>query len=442
MAARPRVALVLPYWDFWEASVPHDLRADREALAARARAALEVEWAEPGEAEAILVLQTMATPPAPTLEAVGRLPVVVWAVHWSDRIPDAFDHGGITGEGATVGTPMLTSVLVRRGTPFELVAGVVDDPSAQGAVRSALVAAAAASRLRRARIGCVGVPIAGYEELVGTDPARLRAATGIVLVPIDPAEVRELYAGVTAARVAGLERETRSLYDVELEGEGLERSLRAACALDDLVERHRLDAGAMNCHVPEIRFGEEIGITPCFGLGRLTSNGVPWTCTGDVLTAVAMLTAQLLGGGSQYHELEALDYGTGELVVASSGEHDLALAPGVRPRLIANGWFASDPRRGACACFSAPAGPATLVSFVEAASGYRLIAAPGELTGRGWPGVGTANGAFRFAGGPGAEPWTRWCRAGAGHHSALSRGDLAPGVEAVARFLGIESVRI
>src|SRR5262249_30215221 len=155
---------------------------------------------------------------------------------------------------------------------------------------------------------------------------------------------------------------------------GLERSLRAACALEELVARHRLDAAAMNCHVTEIRFGEEIGIAPCFGLGRLTSGGVPWSCTGDVLTAVALLTAKLLGGGAQSHELEALDAETGELVVASSGEHDLDLAAGVRPRLVRNGWFASDPRCGACACFSAPAGPATLVAFAELDSGHRLIA--------------------------------------------------------------------
>ena len=171
-------------------------------------------------------------------------------------------------------------------------------------------------------------PAARGYACVDTDDALLRAATGIELVPIAPAELRELYAAVTAPRVAALEAETRADYDVEIEGDELERSLRAACAIDDLVERHGLDAGAMNCHVPEIRFGEEIGITPCLGLGRSTTRGVPWTCVGDVLTAVAMLAGKLLGGAAQYHELEAVDYETGELVIASSGEFDLALRAG------------------------------------------------------------------------------------------------------------------
>jgi L-arabinose isomerase len=194
--------------------------------------------------------------------------------------------------------------------------------------------------------------------------------------------------------------------------------------------------------VPEIRFGEEVAIAPCFALGRETSGGVPWACAGDVVTAVAMLTLKLLGGAAQYHELESVDYETGELVIASSGEHDLAFA-GERPRLIRNLWYASDPHCGACACFAAPAGPATLLGFTELDApepGYRFIVAPGQFTGTGWPGVGTPYAAFRFGSGPAVEAWTRWCRAGANHHSAATPGEYARGVETVARFLGVDCV--
>jgi L-arabinose isomerase len=380
----------------------------------------------------------MATPPAWTLDALGDLPVVVWAAH-RGALPAGFDHGAITTEGATVGAPMLTSLLVRAGRPFELVLGRIDDPVTLTAVASAVRAAAAARRLSRARIGRVGRPLAGY-DCVDADDDLLRRATGIELVPIDPAEVRELYAAVDDPRVRALERETRERYDVELEGDALERSLRAACAIDDLVARHRLDAGAMNSHVPEIRFGDEIGIALSFALGRSTTGGVPWTEVGDVLTAVAMLAGKLLGAAAQYHELEAVDYETGELVLASSGEFDLALAPGVRPRLVANDWYAGDPRQGACACFTAPAGPATLIGFAQVGDGFRLIAAEGAFTGRSFPATGTANGGFRFD--RGLDGWTAWCRAGANHHSSATPGAHAPAIEALGRFVGVEAVRV
>jgi L-arabinose isomerase len=340
---------------------------------------------------------------------------------------------------------MLTNTLVRAGRPFELVVGLVDEEETAAGVAEALRCGAAATRLARSRIGRVGPVFQGY-DCVAADDDRLRAATGVEAVRIDASEFRELFLAVDDRRVGELERETRDLYDVQADAEGdvLARSLRAACALEDLVARHRLDAGAINCHVPEIRFGDEVGIAPCFALGRETSRGVPWACAGDVVTAVAMLTLKLLGGAAQYHELESLDYETGELVVASSGEHDLAFA-GERPRQQRNLRYDTDPRCGACACFAAPAGPATLVGFTELdapAPGYRYVVAPGEFTGTGWPGVGTPYAAFRFGAGDAVDAWTRWCRAGANHHSAATPGDFAGAVETVARFLGVEAVRV
>jgi len=387
--------------------------------------------------------------PAYTLAALrplADLPVVVWTAHRQRRLPPDFDHAAITSEGATVGTPMLTNTLVRAGRPFELVVGRIDDEAALAAAGRALLAGAVATRLRRSRVGRVGPVFDGY-DCVDADDGRLRAATGIEPVRLEAAELRDLYLAVAPGRVAELERETRARYRVEAsaEGDALERSLRAACALDDLVERHRLDAGALNCHVPEIRFGEEVGIAPCFALGRQTSRGIPWACAGDVVTAVAMLTLKRLGAAAQYHELESLDYETGELVVASSGEHDLDFSGEERPRLVRNLWYDSDPRCGACACFGAPAGPATLVGFTELdapAPGYRFVVASGEFTATGWPGVGTPYAAFRFASGPAVEAWTRWCRAGANHHSAATPGDFAGPVVSVARFLGVEAVEV
>ncbi len=318
--------------------------ASREDGAALARDA------ESAGCEVLIALQTMAVPPAfagAALDALPRLPVVVWTAHRHRRVEPAFSHGDITTEGATVGAPMLTNVLVRRGRPFVLVAGRIDDSEAQARVAAAARAGAVATRLRQARIGRVGMPIDGY-DCVDVDPRRLQATLGIELVAIDPGEVRDRYLAVAPERVEELQRETRSIYAIEAsaEGETLLRSLRAACAIEDIVRDHRLDAGAMNCHVPEIRLGTEVGIAPCFGLGRSTSAGVPWSCAGDVVTAVAMLTTKLLGGAALYHELESLDYESGELVVANSGEHDLAFCdPAERPTLRPNDWFVSRSRR-------------------------------------------------------------------------------------------------
>ena len=109
-----------------------------------------------------------------------------------------------------------------------------------------------------------------------------------------------------------LEAEVRRdwTFEGEPSADSIDRSLRAAIALEAVVDAHGLDGGAFNCHVPQFRFGEPIGIAPCWALGRLTTGGRPFTCTGDIVTAVAMLTTKRLGGAAVYHEIEAIDYAT------------------------------------------------------------------------------------------------------------------------------------
>jgi L-arabinose isomerase len=264
---------------------------------------------------------------------------------------------------------------------------------------------------------------------------------------VDPDEVVARFTEVRGDDVTTLEADVRRDWTFEEEPlpDDLARSLRAALALETIVDAHDLDGGAFNCHVPQFRFGEVIGIAPCWALGRLTTAGRPFTCTGDIVTAVAMLTTKRLGGAAVYHEIEAIDYATGEVVIANSGEHDLAwLAPGARPRLRPNGWFCGrDAHCGVCAVLEPAPGPATLVGFTphpQARGGFRYVVARGDLTERTFPETGTVNGAFRFRDGPVEAAWARWAAAGVNHHSSATPGDLSREVASVARHLGIEAV--
>ena len=466
----PRIAILHPYWTLWVHTAGPTFRADRLALArsvaVRLQDAFEIaavaDMASTEEGErlgatialedpdAILVIASMAVPPAFTLamlEALPATPLVIWALHETGLVGGDFDHGGITTQGATVGAPMLSNMLARRRRPFEMVLGRADDGIVLARVRALLELGAVAAGIRRARIGRIGRPIEGYLH-VDVDDGDLRAGLGIETVFVHPDEVVDAWRAVTPEQVAELDADVRAGWTFEGDAEAdesLERSLRAALALEDVVERHRLDGGAFNCHVPQFRFGDEIGIAPCWGLGRLTSMGRPFTCTGDILTAVAMLTTKRLGAASLYHEIEAIDYASGEVVIANSGEHDLAwLAPGERPRLRRNGWFCGkDPRCGVCAVLEPSAGPATLVGFTphpEARGGFRYVVARGELTTRRFPETGTSNGAFRFAQGPVEEAWARWAASGVNHHSSATPGDIADGVAGVAALLGVETV--
>lgn len=462
---RPTVGLLVPYWSFWEASAGGSrFRREREALVADLARALESLGfevvaaplldgeADPGEladglsaADVVVVAQSMAVPPSHAMSVLDRIPsvpIVVWALQLSATIDDSFDEASITSLGATVGSPMITNALSRRGRPFALEFTTSTDAEP---LEPALRAAATAAAVRRARLGRIGRPLDGY-ECVDVDHDLLRVATGIEVVEIAAAELADRYhrsAGPTG-RIAEEVRE-RFLISPDVEAEDLDRSIRLAAALADLDEAYDITMGAINCHVDEIRYADEPGLTPCFGVGRETSRGIPWTCVGDAVTAVAMLVGKRLGGASLYHEIEAIDPDTDEVVLANSGEHDLGWCrDACEARIASNRWFSADGRMAPIAWFELPPGPATLIGFTphaEEPSGFRFVVAEGSITPRSFPRSPTVGGAFRFAGNvSGSDGWLAWARTGVNHHSAASPGHLSVQVAAVASHLDVGCV--
>jgi L-arabinose isomerase len=454
-----RVALIHPYWDFWASSVPGDFRGDRERLLARAADALgpgldvvaralagdDVEaraLVEPcRRADVVVVVSTMAVPPGTTmalLEHLPQTPVLVWALHEEPRLPADFSHSDITTRGATVGAPMVVSALARAGRRYDVV---MTDLAGASAAREAVDAAAAAGVVRGATMLRVGTAMPGYTSVVATDEEL--APLGIRSVAVTPRELADRIAAVTSGEAGEVRSQLAEefLVDPDVDLEALERIARVEVALDALVRETGARAGTLNCHVPELRFNTDVGVCPCVALGRLTTRGVPWTCSGDVVTSVAMLTVQALGLPTLYHEVEAVDYEQDEVVLANTGEHDLRLAPERPVRLAPDAWYTGDRLVSPCAQFSIAASRAALVGFVPL-EGLRWIVADGDFTGSQYPRTGTPNAGFRFASGHVTQAWPRWLAAGVVHHSAATNARVGDRVERMARHLGGDVVRV
>ncbi len=467
--AQKRVAVFLPYWTFWESTAGGAaLRSNRFEVLTHVEGVLNgagfvvtqtalIDSPESGAAarlltveqpvEAILVLQTMAVPPSHflgVLENDERTPLLIWALQARASLSENFNQSDITDLGATVGTPMLTSCLHRMNRPHQVIFGPMDSLVTDEVVGE-LELAVVAGALQKARLGRVGDAIPGY-RCVELDSDDLESALGVQSVHIDPTEVMSAYAEVDDTRVALVEDELAS-YEVDVDLTAFEETVRLAAALQIIDEEQGLDMGAMNCHVDAIRFSDSPGITPCFALGRETGRGIPWTCAGDVVTAIAMFVARRLGGAALYQEIEALDFNSGEFAIANSGEHDPAWKPTDQPlRLQQNPWYLADPATGGSVFFELPPGPATLVAFIPSPrepSGYRFVAAEGAITDRRFSKSPTVGGAFRFASALSPQNvWKSWVEAGVTHHSALAPGHLACAIEKVAGYLGVGFVVI
>jgi L-arabinose isomerase len=455
-----RIGVIHPYWDFWQAAVEGDFARDRRDLAVVADITLatdaDIVWSvtvQPGDdikalrseldqdIDAIVVVSTMAASPGAVLALLAeypRTPVVIWAAHLGLGTDENLSHSGITLRGGTVGAPMIGADLTRQGRPFDVVAGEITDTSHIG---DAVRRATAAGAVRRSRLAVVGTPLPGY-EWARIANERLEQM-GIEVVA---SKAEDLATRINAVSASAISHGRSHLdgFDIEddVDDEALDTAVRYSVALDEFVSDGRISAGTLNCHVPQLRLDPALGSAPCFALGRSTSRGVPWTCTGDVATSLAMLLVASLGAPTLYHEIEALDELTGEAILANSGEHDSRFVASTDQRIIINPWFPREPAT-VSAEFSIAPGPASLVGVASDHTGaLTVVVATGSFTDRTSPASGTVNAGFEFASGSITEAWERWAVAGVGHHSCATDRQVARDLEVVCRHLGLGFVEV
>ncbi len=450
-AGRPTVALVSVYFSLFDEQMPAGFRESREAVARLYADVLARDFevvstgllASDGEArranaalrgcrlDAVVFAPTMAAPPsyaAHALEGLGA-PVVIWNAPMIERLSTELSQAEATVNSTQVGCVMLANALVRQARPFATVTASPGDADAMARLVRTVRAAAAASALRGAVALRVGDPIPGYidVEASGEELARL----GVREQPVSVEELNDAFALAEPARGEGWR------------GAADERSLRLAAAMRTLVELHGAVCGTVNCHGPYLRGNARIGISACFGVSLLTEGGVPFSCTGDQPTALALLLARRISGRALYCEFYTPELETGLMLLAAGGEGDPAWADRSAPVLVEpNHHYPGEHGAGASLAFRLEPGPATVLSLSPADDGWRLAWATGEILETRYDRMGGPNAMFRFDSGPSDEAGARWIGSGATHHNALAAGRLDVEIPVVAEALGVTAVRV
>lgn len=447
MYSHPRIAIIYPFWDFWQNVLTDDPREFHEGQVSRSAAVVgeygDVLWTERTEGlretlptvDIIVVIATMASPPLGIRTFLQKRPesaVLIWALHDSPQAPEPFTHESITLRGATVGCSMLTASLTKAGIAHDVVLGNTES----SAVHRSLRIVAAAALMRSSRISVIGKPLAGY-DFITPEPDEL-ALLGIDLIVHSPEELADRAASVPDTSLRNLRVEFGANWRGATTEAGAQTSLRYALALDSMMEADGSRAGALNCHVQSLRLDPELGgVAPCFALGRATTRGRPWTCTGDLNTTLAMLFAASLDLPTFYHEVEAIDETTNELILANSGEHDGRFGSVAAPETVSNPWFPGGTRTPIVA-FQVSPGPASMIAVSSVAGRLRMIVAEGHFTERSTERTGTMSAAFRFDKMPAVQGWRDWVRAGAGHHSCATNSHVREDLRVLCEHLGLE----
>jgi L-arabinose isomerase len=454
---RPKIGLLVPYVSFYEKIAP--IRAEKLEFAARVRDLLapdmdvldsglvtneEEAMRAGGRFAAEMVDAIVVAPAVATFGALGwaavremDAPVCLWNLQPDSGASAKYDIPALIRNSGGLGIQALANTLARENRIFCVAFSAGNGPIPKKLVVFAQ-ACAVSQRLRRARFGIVGTVFPQMTDVV-MDPV---AWPGAPIVGLPAEQIEHSFEQAPEAVVDTRIAEIHHLHSVgEITGDEMRRSARLSLALDSMVREHALDGGAFNCHGENCLQNPRIGVTACYGVSRQTSEGRPFSCTGDLPTAIAMKLLRDLSGAVIYGELDLVDEARDFVLLANGGEGDCSAAEG-SARIVGNENFSGLHGRGASLQFEPFRGEATILSFTPAGAGYRLVAAEGALEPAPPTGLGLFHAAFRFRGGGVASAYEKWCEAGAVHHIAISPGLWIGQLRYVARFWGFDFVEI
>ncbi|HEV2351566.1 MAG TPA: hypothetical protein VG028_17180 [Terriglobia bacterium] len=458
-----RLAVVGVYVDFYESIA--DVKQEKRRcftgavtfLETQGRVVLNETVATAGQAEEVnqrlqdlrpdivVVIPLVAVFGALSFACVQRLecPILIWSLQLDSRVTSDYDLPTLIRNSGTLGATALANTLVRNGQKFRVICSAGEAASGSPALARLFAAARAAAALRTARIAVIGKPFAEMSDVI-LNPVAFQDTLGASFVTVSADELAQRCAGVQDHEVIEARRQLQHHFATEdLAPSEMDRSLRLLVALDSLAVEHQLSAGALNCHGANCIENPAIGVTACYAVSLLTSAGCPFSCTGDLCTAVAMHLLKTLSGTSQYVELDMLDEPGDFVLLANGGEADLTLAKG-KPKVVGNQNFKGLHGRGASFDFVPQDGVATLLSYTPSHSSFRgrLIVAAGSVEAIQLDRLKLYHHRFRFSGCSALRGFERWCEAGAVHHAALSLGDWTVEILWVASLLGLEVERV
>ena len=354
------------------------------------------------------------------------MPVLLWSPGDHSTFPATHSPVDAVAGAGPVGAFALANELLRAGATFRVDA----DPKLAPDTVAWLRAAGLAADLRSARFGTVGGPWPGMLD-VALDAARFTADLGgtweAVRLP-EPDAVTPVALGSFVAP----EGMTPAI---------VERSCRLAASLVSAAAAADLDAVAVRCHSDAVGSHPGFGVTACLGVSLLGSRGIPATCTGDMVTAVAMFLATRLGGAAQYLEVDGPDLVRDALLLSNGGELDLRSARRDGAGLVEQQFFSGVAGRGLAFRGVIEPGPATLLAFTPDAGGWRLITLEGEVLDDHLAGFPVPH-AFLRSSRPATAAFAALGDAGTPHHVALTPGHVADVVAALCTLIPVGHVRL
>ncbi len=423
-----------------------EVRFDRSVFRAEDVEAV-VRGHEEAAADALLVVCLSYSPSQIALPALKRtrLPILIWNTQELAAVDGGYGDKQLVENHGVHGTQDLSSVLRRAGVPFEYVTSLPKEAAALAQIEDWAVAAAAATGLRKVRLGLLGYPFPGMGDFAA-DLTHLAATLGCQWTSLSVSDYNSRAASAKAADVRGLRAEYRRLYAVaaNVTDADLDAAARAEIALRGMVRDYRLDALSYQF----LAFGEDdrTQTLPFVAASRLLAEGVGFAGEGDLVGAAGTWLLNRLCPPASFSEIFTIDFGGEAVLLSHMGEANVAMAdPGRKVALVVRpGKITPTRGRQLALVTTLRPGPATVCALaLGPGQRWRLVTSRMHVERFGplpslavphWKAAPEGRGVREFL--------TAYAKAGGPHHSAICLGDATARVRQVAAMLDADCVEV
>jgi L-arabinose isomerase len=338
--------------------------------------------------------------------------------------------------------PEIACVFNRAGIAYHLVTGYLQDEAAWREIRDWADAAKVMIGMRENRVGVLGHYYCGMLD-VYSDMAQQSAVFGNHFELIEMCALHKLREAATKKQIAAKLDQFRREFEVAKECEKAEllRAAKTSCALDALVEKHRLGSLAYYYEGEDGNPYRDIATSVIPGNTLLTGHNVPVAGECEIKNAQAMKIMDLFGVGGSFSEFYLADFKDDVVFLGHDGPAHSAIAEG-RVGLVPLPVYHGKPGKGLSIQMTVKHGPVMLLSVVQGAGGkVFLLVAEGESVPGAVMQIGNTNSRYRFS--IGAKAFVNeWSMSGPAHHCAIGTGHIADKIGKLGALLGIEVKRV
>lgn len=338
-----------------------------------------VDMFEKAEVDAIVTLHLAYSPSLESVTALANtyLPVIIL-----NTTPD-YDFGPVQNPAAIMlnhgihGVQDLCNLLLRHGKKFALETGHWEHSDVLERVTARVQAAKITTRMKRARVGHIGLPFAGMGDFQVPRKV-LNQAIGLTIVPAENETLSALTQQVTEAKIEAELLENRNFFSIAPEAKTAHRhSAKAGLTIRLWLETAKLTAFTVNFLALENY--NSLPTMPFLEASLAMGRGIGYAGEGDVLTAALGGALASVYPSMTFTEMFCPDWQSNQIFLSHMGEWNPKLAAG-RPELREYDFVygkAANPVRPV-GCFKT--GEAVIVNLAPLAEDqFRLILAPGKI---------------------------------------------------------------